>query len=64
MTGTHPQVTGKWTPADGTTHTLQLANTEGEMYAVRSATSPEETIFATKNQINSLAKAVNGGSLR
>jgi hypothetical protein len=59
---THPQVTGKWTPSDGTTHTLQHAPAEGDMYALRSATDPEQTIFATKNQINSLAKAVNGGS--
>ena len=62
MSSTHPQVTGQWKPADGTTHTLQLANTEGDMYALRSATDPEQTIFATKGQINSLAKAVNGGS--
>ena len=63
MSSTHPQVTGQWKPADGTTHTVQLAQAEGtDMYALRSSSNPDETIFATRGQINSLAKAVNGGS--
>jgi len=55
----HPQVTGNWVAADGTTHTLEKAATaQSGMHAIRSKTDPQNVMFATPDQIHALDRAL------
>jgi hypothetical protein len=61
---THPQVTGNWTPADGTKSTLEMAKTEDpNLRALRNSFTPEQVLFGTPQQIQSFARSVTEGQL-
>lgn len=64
MSNAHPQVTGNWSSADSSRNHLEMAGTsEKGMYALRSSHDSGETIFATQDQLKSLAKAVEAGRI-
>jgi hypothetical protein len=61
---THPSVKGQWMPADTSSNTLEVAETDQNgVFALRDTYDQQEVIFATDRQIRSLADAVQKGRL-
>lgn len=61
----HPEITGQWMQADASRNHLELAPTEkGDIFAVRDTYTPDDVLFATREQILKLAEAVNTGRMK
>lgn len=62
--GPRPNVTGAWTPADGSESRIEVAQTSvRNLLACRNSYNPDEVFFATPQQLINFATAINSGQM-